>query len=492
MKPRRAIFPLFCAAAALWLVPVSTAAQAAAGIDAGLWEGSLTLKQVAFSAQRSLGAQNSLSSKIRLRLLEKGRGALIDIPEQSMYGYPLDNVVWSGNTIRFAFGALGPDEELVFEGFFSATAGVGASASAPVEAPAPDSAAEASAPEKTAQGGAIIGMAASASWKGTFILFRSGAGLRPGEQPLALETQDGVLPGTLFFPPAFDAGHGSLPVVLLLSGAGSADRNGNNYNVPGKPDSLSMLAEALAQRGVASYRYDKRGSGEAYMLEQKGHKTSLLKQADDAAAALELLQATRGVSRLVVVGMNEGAWVGAAAANKAAQKGIMIDGLVVVDSSGEKPFDTLRSSLANLDEALQKEAEAAAKALVAGEAFPEPSGVLADFFAAERREWLKSWLSFDPAAEIAKVRAPVLFVFGDADLQVSREAFEKLLEARPSSAARVIPSMNYALKEVRTEEENYDSFTDPRYPVPGALADLLAAFARVRPLPPGSLPYAKK
>ncbi|PKL74515.1 MAG: hypothetical protein CVV27_20120, partial [Candidatus Melainabacteria bacterium HGW-Melainabacteria-1] len=116
---------------------------------------------------------------------------------------------------------------------------------------------------------------------------------------------------------------------------------------------------------------------------------------------------------------------------------------------------------------------------------------LADFFAVSRREWLKAWLSFNPGDEVARLAAPVLYIYGSADLQVARKDFEKLLDARPAAAARLIPSMNYVLKQVKTEEENYDSFTNPDYPLADGLADLLAAFAKAKPLPSGSQPYER-
>jgi len=252
-----------------------------------------------------------------------------------------------------------------------------------------------------------------------------------------------------------------------------------------------MLAETLAARGVASFRYDKRGSGEAYMLERQGVTTSLLKHAADATLALRLLSGLDRFSRITVMGMNEGAWAGASAINRLESEGMAIDGFVAVDTSGEEPLNELMSSLDGLDAAVRTEAEAIVRALKADEAFEAPSGALADFFAASRREWLKAWLDFNPADEVARLKAPVLFIYGSSDLQVPREAFEKLLDARPMAAARLIPSMNYALKLVKTEEENYDSFTNPDYPLADGLADLLAAFAKAKPLPPGSLPYER-
>jgi len=441
-----------------------------AGIYEGLWEGSLSIRQGGGAAIGRSESQQSLSSGIRLRLLPKGQGALLDIPQQSMYGYPLDEVSWSAARIRFSLDALGPGEDLVFEGVFSASASNPGSAGS----------------KANPAGGAVIGTASSGSWKGTFVLSRTETAPETGEKLLPVSSGGASLPGTLLLPAK---GPGAVPLVLLLAGAGTTDRNGNNYNVPGRSDSLRLLAKALAAKGVASYRFDKRGSGESYMLEQGGLITSLTTHAEDAAQALKLMLSLEGFSRIVVAGMNEGAWTGAAAINRLEGEGIGIDGLVVMDASGEDPLSDLRESLTGLDEATKKEADSIIEAILAGKSYAAPAGQLADFFAPSRSDWLKSWLAFQPSAEIAKVDAPVLFIYGSSDLQVPRGSFEKLLDARPNSAARIIPSMNYALKEVATEEENYQSFTDPGFPVAAPLVDLLAAFAKAKPAPAGSLPY---
>ena len=469
--------PLFAAAVLFWAIVCgqrteAQQAQSLKGISEGLWKGNLTIKQTFSTESRQPDPQNSLAANIILKILPKGSGALMDIPEQSMYGYPLDRVSWTAQRISFAFDALGAGEELLFEGVFTSWAGRG-------DSPA------ASGGEK---GGSIIGTAKSNSWKGSFVLSRQPEAQDPLESSRSIATNEAKLPGSLMLPASGQTGG---PIVLLIAGAGPTDRNGNNYNVPGKADSLLMLSRALSSKGVASFRYDKRGSGEAYTLEAQGRLTSLTKHAEDAALIAASFLADGGFSRLVVVGMNEGAWIGAAAINRLAGEGFLVDGLVVLDASGEDPVEGLKASLAGLDEATRVEAESIVDAVLDGKPFPQPSPALSDFFATPRIDWLSSWLMFKPAEEIGRLKTPVLFIYGSSDLQVSREAFEKLLSARPNSAARLIPSMNYALKKVSSEEENYDSFTNPAYPLPPALVDLISAFAKAKPLPSGSLPYEK-
>ena len=76
------------------------------------------------------------------------------------------------------------------------------------------------------------------------------------EKAITLETTTGNIQGTLLLPLTPE----NPPVVLIISGSGPTDRDGNNPIM--KNNSLKMLAEGLAEHGIASLRYDKRGIGE--------------------------------------------------------------------------------------------------------------------------------------------------------------------------------------------------------------------------------------
>src|SRR5262245_9070429 len=63
--------------------------------------------------------------------------------------------------------------------------------------------------------------------------------------------------GTLVRP----SGPGPFPAVVMVAGSGPTDRDWNSPLLPGTNGSARLLAEALAQAGIASLRYDKRASG---------------------------------------------------------------------------------------------------------------------------------------------------------------------------------------------------------------------------------------
>src|SRR5829696_4521341 len=79
------------------------------------------------------------------------------------------------------------------------------------------------------------------------------------EEAVKLETLSGNLYGTLLLPQS----KRKMPVVLLIAGSGPTDRDGNSPLLKGANNSLKLLAEDLAAKGIASLRYDKRGVGES-------------------------------------------------------------------------------------------------------------------------------------------------------------------------------------------------------------------------------------
>src|SRR5215472_16192108 len=68
-----------------------------------------------------------------------------------------------------------------------------------------------------------------------------------------------TLAGTLVLPMISEVQ--KVPGVVLIAGSGPTDRDGNNPLIPARIDLLKQIAEQLAQAGIASLRYDKRGIG---------------------------------------------------------------------------------------------------------------------------------------------------------------------------------------------------------------------------------------
>ena len=436
------------------------AAQSGVFLD-GRWEGSIDLGDGPeafvlrlFPADPKTGAAT---------------GGLVDLPARKLFGYPLEKIERDTEGLSFSFLDGAP-----FDGIFELKG-------SPVSVDLGES---------FSASGTIMRIGtyapSGAPSGGRFFLAFSGIDSRgPGygaEYPI--DSGRGVLPGSLLFP---DAEPGlALPVALLLSASGG-DRDGNNPSVPGRSDALAELALALRDRGIASLRFDRRGSGEAYRLVAKEEDLRFDDHVEDARAALSRLTADPRFSGVVVVGYGDGALVGAAALIGGAASGEpqgRITGFAALCASGRTEFETVEERLSSIPEELRAEAEAIMAALKNGERHPDPSPFFADYFRPAAQGYLASLFRFDLPALIAAAPCPVLVVAGGSDLQVAPAETGLLAAARPDAAHRIIPGMSHALKFVGADEEaNYASFTDPSLPLAPGLADLVAAFAKGEALP---------
>lgn len=132
------------------------------------------------------------------------------------------------------------------------------------------------------------------------------------QRPISLDTGTGELFGTLVLPKS-DA---PVPVVLMISGSGPTDRDGNNTD-GGRNDSMKRLAKILAKHNIASVRYDKRGVATGTAATPDERNLSIEAYVADAEAWGQKLKADPRLGPLILMGHSEGALVASLAAQKA-------------------------------------------------------------------------------------------------------------------------------------------------------------------------------
>ncbi len=303
-------------------------------------------------------------------------------------------------------------------------------------------------------------------------------------EELLLPVPGGGLSGTLLVPQR----PGRPPVVLLIAGSGPTDRDGNSPILPGKNNSLRQLAEALAERGYASLRYDKRGVGRSAWPGLREEQLRFEDTVSDAAGWIRLLAADPRFGGVAVLGHSEGALVGlvalrqiAAGRQAAADQAVPARALVLVAAPGRTFQDTLRRQLAGQPEARRRRIEAILRRLERGERVEDVPPDLQELFRPSVQPYLISLFRYDPREEIRKVPVPVLIVQGGRDLQVGVEDARRLQAARPQARLAIIPDMNHVLKTVgESRESNLQAYSDPAVPLSLPLVETVTRFLAVQ------------
>jgi len=141
--------------------------------------------------------------------------------------------------------------------------------------------------------------------------------LSTDEQEITFKSGVDTIYGTLLIPKNTE---GKVAAVLLLSGSGPTDRDGNTPLLPGKTDSHKNFARILADAGVASLRYDKYGTGKTGLGSYTNKLSSMTFDAyvDLALAAYQYLGSRPEIdpARLGILGHSEGGLIALVAADR--------------------------------------------------------------------------------------------------------------------------------------------------------------------------------
>jgi len=298
-------------------------------------------------------------------------------------------------------------------------------------------------------------------------------------EAIKLETPTGNLYGTLLLPQS----KRKVPVVLIVAGSGPTDRDGNSPLLKGANNSLKLLAEGLANNGIASLRYDKRGVGESGKdMLSAAQKTNKMPREedltfdayiDDAVLWGQKLRGDKRLSNVTIAGHSEGSLIGMVAAQK-----MKADAFVSIAGAGRPVGQILIEQLkAQLPPDLMKSAEDILRELSAGKTVESVPPALNVVFRRSVQPYMISWLRYDPAKEIARLNVPVLIMQGTTDIQATAQDVKLLSGAKPSAKVLMIDGMNHVFKAVPSDrDKQIASYSDPTLPVMPELIDEISRF----------------
>lgn len=274
-----------------------------------------------------------------------------------------------------------------------------------------------------------------------------------------------------------EAGRAPHPLVILVSGSGATDRDGNSVGMPLRPGTMKWVAAELARAGVASLRFDKRflpASGGSLIREEDLRLEHL---AGDVVAWVRHMRADRRFSRIVLAGHSEGGLVALLAT-----RDVGVDGLVLLATPGRPLGDVLREQLAGkLPADLKPEAERILAALERGQTAADVPPALLPLYRPSVQPYLISSLRLNPSDMLRRARVSVMLVQGDADLQVSVADFDRLKAARPDALALKVSGMNHVLKQASGDlAAQSESYRSPDWPLAPGWVPKMAGFVKGR------------
>lgn len=264
-----------------------------------------------------------------------------------------------------------------------------------------------------------------------------------------------------------------VPVVVLVSGSGSQPRDEELWPLVPKYRPFRQIADRLARAGVATLRFDDRGT------DASGGSAALATTADLADDVRQIVAWLRqrpdlNSARVGILGHSEGGAIGpmvAAADPRIAAVVIMAgpgkSGLAILRDQFRYPIETT----AELSPVQRDSQLAGVEQSVQGWAQSSP--------------WTRWFAAYDPIAVARKVRQPVLILQGALDRQVSAGQADTLAHAIRASGNRdvtvhVYPGFNHLFVPTAGTGSPMEYASLPDVQLPGALLDEIALWLSAR------------
>lgn len=267
------------------------------------------------------------------------------------------------------------------------------------------------------------------------------------------------------------------PVALavLLPGSGPIDRNGDARGLA--VGIQRQLATGLAERGIESVRWDKRGVGES---EGEFLTTGFDDLLDDALAIVD--EALGGELPVIVIGHSEGASVAA----RVAARRPSVAGVVMLSGSARSGLEVLRWQSRAIAADVPRVVRGLLRLLrtdVEQQTEKNRQRLLRTTSDAERiggarvnARWFREFMAYDPRADLDAAPAPVLAITGTFDLQSPPEDLA-VIAARTGGPTRTLAldGVSHILRsQPRPTLRTYRA--DARRPIDERIVAIIAAW----------------
>lgn len=232
-------------------------------------------------------------------------------------------------------------------------------------------------------------------------------------------------------------------VAIIVAGSGGVDKNGNSPGLVN--NSYKQLAENLANEGIATIRYDKRGIGENRSLLNDINSLTIDDYVKDLESIIEYILDDERFTKVHIIGHSEGALIGTLAAQNQ-----NINSIILLAGAGRPIDEVLIDQLSiQLPNELLEESKSILNSLKKGQTVESVSEELQPIFSASSQKYLISWIHYHPVEELGKLKTKKYIIQGETDLQVTEMDRDAL--GRFASETITIDGMNHFLKATPVE-----------------------------------------
>ncbi len=275
-----------------------------------------------------------------------------------------------------------------------------------------------------------------------------------------------LIKGTLFSPEKVSS---KTKLVILIAGSGPTNRSGNS-TIGGINNSLKYLAEGLTRNGFAVFSYDKRIFAQIINKTIDEKTLSFEDFINDAKDVVTYFKAQKKYAKIIIAGHSEGSLIGMVASKT------NVDGYVSLAGAGRPIDEVLSEQIAKNSPSIKEAADKDLALLKEGKTFENKNPMLASLFRESVQPYMISWIKYNPQEEIKKLQLPILIINGTKDIQVPPSDAELLHKANPKSTLKIIENMNHIFKEIKVDEDNVKSYSDPKLPVIPELIEVMTSF----------------
>ena len=244
--------------------------------------------------------------------------------------------------------------------------------------------------------------------------------------------------GTLTYPKK----EGKYPLMIMISGSGLQNRD--EEIMQHRP--FAVIADYMANNGIAVFRYDDRGFGSE---DTALFNATTLDYAIDVESALNAVKNHPNIDtdKIGLVGHSEGGLIAPIVASRNSD----VDFLILLAGPGVNGMEVLveqTKAILKVNGYSKKEIEEQLKALKNGE------------LAGHSHPWMKCFLDLEPAEYLKKVKQPILVLNGTKDLQVlykqNLPAIKKALKEGGNKSYKIhkLKGLNHLFQECKTGSPN--------------------------------------